>query len=197
MARAQATDFLQNFRFHVETIDRAGTGWNPIDYVRTSAGNGGNTAVDSRAGFQSCSLPDVSMDAVEYREGTYKYTKKFAGVPTISDVSLMRGVVVKDTVFYDWIIRAVSGAEYRADIQIKQFTRNNMVLPDGGGEPTYTTGENGIIPPNCARTYICHECLPTRAKPGADLDATSSEVAMAECDFALEWFEVKENEVGA
>ena len=197
MARAQATDFLQNFRFHVETIDRAGTGWNPIDYNRTSSGNGGNTGVDSVAGFQSCSLPDVSMDAVEYREGTYKYTKKFAGVPTISDVSLMRGVVVKDTAFYDWIIRAVSGAEYRADIQIKQFTRNNMVLPDGGGEAEWSVGENAIIPPKCARTYICHECLPTRAKPAGDLDATSSEVAMGECDFALEWFEVREDEVGA
>ena len=194
MARAQATDFLQNFRFHVETIAQAGLGWNPINYDRTGASN---TGVDSKAGFQSCSLPDVSMDAVEYREGTYKYTKKFAGVPTVSDVSLMRGVVVKDTAFYDWIIRAISGAEYRADIQIKQFTRNNMVLPEGAADPEYSVGENGKTPTRCARTYICHECVPTRGKPGADLDATSSEVAMAECDFALEWFEVKETEAGA
>jgi phage tail-like protein len=194
MARAQATDFLQNFRFHVETIATAGTGWNPINYDRTGENN---TGVDSKAGFQSCSLPDVSMDAVEYREGTYKYTKKFAGVPTVSDVSLMRGVVVKDTVFYDWIIRAVSGAEYRADIQIQQFTRNNMVLPEGAPDPQFSAGENSKIPARCARTYKCYECLPTRAKPGGDLDATSSEVAMGECDFALEWFEVVENEVGA
>jgi phage tail-like protein len=194
MARAQATDFLQNFRFHVETVDQAGTGWNPINYTRTGESN---TGVDSKAGFQSCSVPDVSMDAVEYREGTYKYTKKFAGVPTVSDVSLMRGVVVKDTAFYDWIIRAISGAEYRADIRIEQYTRNNMVLPEGAADPQYSVGENAKIPTRCARTYICHECLPTRGKPGADLDATSSEVAMAECDFALEWFEVKETEAGA
>lgn len=194
MARAQATDFLQNFRFHVETVDKAGSGWDPINYVRTGDNN---TGVDSKAGFQSCSLPDVSMDAVEYREGTYKYTKKFAGVPTISDVSLMRGVVVKDTVFYDWIIRAVSGAEYRADIVINQFTRNNMVLAEGAPDAAYSVGENGKIPTRCARSYKCYECLPTRAKPAGDLDATSSEVAMGECDFALEWFEVVETEAGA
>ena len=194
MARAQTTDFLQNFRFHVETFDKAGLGWEPINYLRTGDSN---TGIDSKAGFQSCSVPDVSMDAVEYREGTYKYTKKFAGVPTVSDVSLMRGVVLKDTVFYDWIIRAVSGAEYRADIVINQFTRNNMVLPEGASAPEYTAGENGKVPARCARSYRCHECLPTRAKPGADLDATSSEVAMAECDFALEWFEVVEVESGA
>ena len=195
MARAQATDFLQNFRFHVEATSVAGTGWQPINYTRTGDGN---TGVDSKAGFQSCSLPDVSMDAVEYREGTYKYTKKFAGVPTVSDVSLMRGVVVKDTTFYDWIIRAVSGAEYRADITIKQFTRNNMVLEEGSSTPNaVTAAEYGKIPTRCARTYVCHECLPTRAKPGGDLDATSSEVAMGECDFALEWFEVVETPEGA
>jgi len=194
MARAQSTDFLQNFRFHVSTIATAGDEtWEPIGVARPAGAAGsGNTAIGSVAGFQSCSLPDTSMDAVEYREGTYKYTKKFAGVPTISDVSLMRGVVVKDTVFYDWMVRAVSGGEYRADIQIQQFTRSNVLDPTGSGATVPVVTEYGGIPTVCARTYKCYECLPTRAKGGGDLDATSSEVSMGECDFALEYFEIVE-----
>lgn len=181
MARAQSTDFLQNFRFHVKSIAIAGTGWDPIGYLRPGEEN---TGIGSEAGFQSCSLPDTSMDAVEYREGTYKYTKKFAGLPTIGDVSLMRGVVKNDTVFYDWMVRAVGGAEYRADIAILQYARSNM-------RNTTTPAENSAVPSTAARTYKCYNCLPTRAKPAADFDATSSEVAMAECDFALEYYEVE------
>lgn len=193
MARAQATDFLQNFRFHVVTIKAAGEVlWEPIGYERTDEGTtGGNTAIKSEAGFQSCSLPDTSMDAVEYREGTYKYTKKFAGVPTIGDVSLMRGVVVKDLAFYNWMVRAVGGSEYRADIGIKQFTRKNVSDPGGTGSIA-TGAEYAEVPVDCARIYKCYECLPTRSKGGGDLDATSSEVSMGECDFALEYYEIVE-----
>jgi phage tail-like protein len=186
MARAQSTDFLQNFRFHVRTLATGGTptNWTPIDFNRPDSG--GTTGIPSAtgsAGFQSVSIPDTSIDAVEYREGTYKYTKKFAGVPTIGDVSLMRGVVPTDTVFYDWMIRAVAGGEYRADIEIMQFARGNMAN-------TTNPGENTAVPSEGARSYKCYECLPTRAKAAGDLDATSSEVAMAECDFALEYYTV-------
>jgi hypothetical protein len=104
----------------------------------------------------------------------------------------MRGVVVKDTVFYDWMVRAVSGGEYRADIQIQQFTRGNVLDPTGTGTTVPVATEYGGIPTVCARTYKCYECLPTRAKGGGDLDATSSEVSMGECDFALEYFEIVE-----
>ena len=189
MARAQSTDFLQNFRFHVRTLAVGGTDqlWRPIDYDRPiSGGTTGIPSTSGSAGFQSVSIPDTSIDAVEYREGTYKYTKKFAGVPTIGDVSLMRGVVPTDTVFYDWMIRAVAGGEYRADIEIMQFVRGNMAS-------TTSPGENAAIPADAARSYKCYECLPTRAKAAGDLDATSSEVAMAECDFALEYYTVISN----
>jgi len=160
--------------------------WRPIDYNRPNGLNGSNTGITNsqgNAGFQSVSIPDTSIDAVEYREGTYKYTKKFAGLPTIGDVSLMRGVVPTDTSFYDWMVRAVSGGEYRADIEILQFSRGNMANTD---QP----GENSAMPTTAARTYKCYNCLPTRAKAAGDLDATSSEVAMAECDFALEYYVV-------
>jgi phage tail-like protein len=180
MARANTADFLQNFRFHVSVVTGAGT-YNPLVYTDTTLEAG--LHVSGQAGFQSVSVPDITVEATEYREGTFKYTKKFPGPPTISDVSMMRGVTKNDTAFYRWAIDTVSGGQYRCDIEIKQFSRANM--------PAASEAELSVIPGTSARSYVCHECVVTRAKPAGDLDATSGEVAMAECDFALEWFEVK------
>lgn len=178
MARAASSDYLQNFRFHVSTVDTAMEA-DPIAYRGDAADSPG---VGGVAGFQSCSMPDITIEAAEYREGTFKYTKKFPGPPTISDVSLMRGVVKKDLAFYNWAVAVNSGGEYRATIKIDQFGR--------GPTAALSPAENPSISELAARTTICYECIPIRVKPGADLDATSGEVSMAECDFALEYFEV-------
>ena len=135
------------------------------------------------AGFQSVTIPDVSFEAAEYREGIYKYTKKFSGPATFSDVSLMRGVIATDTRFFDWGMRATQGDEYRADLEILHYHRDNY--PTGGGK-----SENVTLPDAPARRIKCHECIPIRAKPAADMDATTGEVSMAEMDVALEWFEI-------
>ena len=104
MARSQATDFLQSFRFHVKSLNRAGDFPDPLQF-------GSDAGINGEAGFQSVTLPELSTEAVEYREGTFKYTKKQPGVPTVSDVTMMRGVVKTDTDFYDWLIRGISGGE--------------------------------------------------------------------------------------
>lgn len=178
MARASSSDYLQNFRFHVSTVDTP----MPTDPIAFRGDAADSPGVGGVAGFQSCSLPEITIEASEYREGTFKYTKKFPGPPSISDVSLMRGVVRKDLAFYNWAVATNSGGEYRATIKIDQFGRG----PIGA----LTPAENATISDTPARTIICYECLPIRVKPGADLDATSGEIAMAECDFALEYFEV-------
>jgi phage tail-like protein len=185
MARANTADFLQNFRFHVSVITGAGNTFDPLSYADKVTETGLHVA--GQAGFQSVSVPDITVEATEYREGTFKYTKKFPGPPTISDVSMMRGVTRNDTAFYNWAVQTVSGGEYRVDIKISQFTRSNMAAPTN-------PAENAAIPEIASRTYICHECMVTRAKPAGDLDATSGEVAMAECDFSLEWFEVSQDD---
>jgi phage tail-like protein len=185
MARANTADFLQNFRFHVSVV--TGNGINPLGYADSDAETGLHVA--GQAGFQSVSVPDITVEATEYREGTFKYTKKFPGPPTISDVSMMRGVTKNDTAFYNWALNTISGQTYRCDIEIKQFSRANY--PQATGSlPNAAAAEYSATPGTSARSYVCHECVVTRAKPAGDLDATSGEVAMAECDFALEWFEV-------
>ena len=178
MARIQATDFLLSFRFQVSMTEFAKPGDIP-KYLSH------DRADDGQAGFQSVTLPEMTIEATEYREGTYKYTRKFPGPPTISEVSCMRGVVRKDTAFFDWCVAAISGSEYRATITIAQYTRDDLPAE-------FDVNEFSELPNNASREYICYECVPVRVKPAGDLDATSGEVSMAEVDFAPEYFAIVE-----
>lgn len=179
MARLQESDYLQGFRFHVQLFDSAEGMPNFLnDFTKTA------TTVGDEAGFNSCTLPELSVETVLYREGTYKFTKKFPGVPEYTDVSLMRGVVKTDTGFYDWVRAAGTGGEYRTGVSILHYQRADIDPETGFGE---------AIPDEAARKYNCFECVPVRGKPAADLEGNSGEVSMAEMDFALEWFEIEVN----
>lgn len=187
MARAQSADFLQNFRFHVEML-----GDNP-NYFTLDATDGIVDRPGGKAGFQSVTLPEVSAEATEYREGTFKYTRKFSGVATVTDVSLMRGVALNDSALFSWMMDAIGGGEHRRDISIKQYSRSEMFSPSGGNALLSDPNETDVIAgaeATATRSYNCFECIPTRCKPGADLDATSSEVAIQELDIALEYFTI-------
>jgi len=165
MARAETTDFFQSFRFHV----KAGPAFD------------GSVFLDPQAGFQSVSTPEYSLDNVEYREGLYKYTRKYPGVPSTNELSLARGVARKGTAFYDWVKTAIEGGEYRIDLDIRHFHR-----ADGPGFSTTSAS---------SRSYLCLECFPTRVKVAADLDSQTSDVSIEELDLVFEEFELQENDV--
>lgn len=170
MARPQESDFLQNFRFHARVTDGP-------DFL---AFDPGAVGVDGEAGFQSITIPEESYESSEYRKGIYKYTKKYPGIPTFSDCSMMRGIVATDTTFHDWAVATRGGAEYRADVLIEHHHRQDAPAD---------IGESIAAP--AARAYLLHESFCIRAKPGSDLDATSGEVSVAEVDISLEWFETQ------
>ena len=69
----------------------------------------GSNRPGGRAGFQSCTLPEVSAEATEYREGTFKYTRKFSGVASVTGVSLMRGLALNDSALFGWMMDAIGG----------------------------------------------------------------------------------------
>jgi phage tail-like protein len=163
MGRAQSTDPLHNFRFH----------------VRTSSGQGQFSSSEGEAGFQSVTVPEVSLEVTEYREGTYTYTRKYPGIPTVGEISMMRGVTKTDSSFFDWIQAAIRGGEYRTDMTIYHWHRDGKT--------------HGVLADlNAARKINCYEVFPSRVKVGGDLDATSSEVSIAEMEVAMEYFEVED-----
>mgnify|MGYP001819444169 CR=1 FL=1 len=175
MTRAAASDLMQSFRFHV-TANMDGS--DPLQPGQDRPDDFGNTGDIAQAGFQSATLPELTVEPVEYREGTMMWTQKYPGPPTVSDVSLMRGAAKKDTAFYDWVLASVNGEEYRADVTIWHYHRTDM-------GSAAQNAENDDY-----KQIVCYNCFGMRAKPSGDLDSTSGEVSLLECDFSLERFEV-------
>ena len=181
-SRPKAQDFLHNFRFHV---------------IVKGFGEGGNAQLGTdesgkvTAGFSSVTTPEASQDAVEYREGHFIYTQKFSGVPTISDISLMRGVALADGTFWNWMKDVLEGnAEYRADVSIYHLHRDAKPDASSLGDGQHNIKQDipadgpGVI------EYRLGQCFPIRHKVSSDLDATASEVSIQELDLAIEYFDV-------
>ncbi len=165
--RAAAEDLMQGFRFHVTASTSVGA--DPLAFTT-------DPAEGAQAGFQSVTIPEVTTEAAEYREGTSKWTQKYPGPPTVSDCTLMRGIAMTDTAFFDWIMAALDGREYRADVTIWHYQRAEMDQALAAGVST--------------RQYLCGNAFGIRAKPAGDFDSTSGEVSLAEVDFAMESLEV-------
>jgi len=170
MTRAAVDDLMQGFRFHV--IATKADESNPLEFARQGDFEGGG-----EAGFQSVTIPELTIEPVEYREGTFKWTQKYPGPPTVSDCTLMRGVAKADTTFYDWVKDSVDGDEYRANVVIYHYQRTEM------GSASQAEVSDDI------RRVACYNCVPTRAKPSGDFDSMSGEISLGEVDFAMESFE--------
>lgn len=170
-ARSVASDFLHSMRFQVTV----GDGF-------TLDGAGG-----AQAGFMTCSTPEATVEAVEYREGTYNYPRKYPGNTTVADISMSRGVALGDSSFWSWVSTVIHGeGEYRANLTIWQYNRSvlqkNVPTWSGGTAPTTVSG----------RSYTIYEAFPIRCKVAGDLDASSSDISVQEIDFAFEYFKVDE-----
>jgi phage tail-like protein len=157
MARAASTDPYLNYRFHV--ADPAGGNLDPV------------------AGFTSVSTPDISLDPAEYREGIFRWTRKFPGVQTVGELQMMKGTVRRESDFFNWILNVINGgvASYRTDLMVMEYHITDAFGIDGSP----------------SRVMRLRECFPTQAKPMADKDATGSEVAIQEITLAIEELEVE------
>jgi phage tail-like protein len=178
MAREVATDFIHSMRFQVNTTDGSRFGLAPPGRAE--------------AGFTAVTTPEATVEAVEYKEGTMIYTRKYPGNPTVSDITLSRGVARLDSSFWDWVRAVIEGSgEYRQDIDIKHFHRDTALVRD---VPTTGADANltNIDVETPARVYHVREAFPIRQKVAGDLDATASEISIMELDVSYEHFEVEE-----
>jgi phage tail-like protein len=157
MARAASTDPYLNYMFHV--VDPAGGNLDPV------------------AGFTTVSLPDVTIDVADYREGVMRWTQKFPGTQTVGELQLSKGTFRRDSDFFGWCLRVINGgvASYRTDLMVMEF---------------HITDEFGITG-SPSRIMLCREAFPTTVKPMADKDATASEVAIQELTITLEEVQVE------
>lgn len=174
-ARSQSTDPFSINRFHV--VDSEG-------FLNLAS---------PAAGFNLCTLPDMTIGMVEYQEGIYTYRRKYPGEVTFTPVTLSKGVVKTDSAFFEWVRACAENKSYRTNITIKHFHRDDVSDTFGGQF-------NNSTP---SREYQCFNCLPTRVKPGSDFDSLGAEISIEEIDFEIEFFrlfidgqEVQPREIG-
>lgn len=139
---------------------------------------GGN--LDPVAGFTSISMPDIAVEEAPYREGTFVYTQKLPGVPTVGDVQLMKGIFKRGSDFFDWVQKVIlGGQEYRTELLLQEY---------------HITDEFGITG-TPSRVTRLRECWGKQAKPTSDKDATSSNVSIQSLTISVEEFvpEIIEN----
>jgi len=162
-ARSQSTDFLSSHRFHVTD-------------------DGGVLTLSSpSAGFSQVSSPEINVSMVEYQEGIELYRRKFAGEVSFSSIVLSKGVTKADSSFYKWIRAAAENKNYRINLTIKQFSRDDV-----SGKINYTGTD---VKPS--KQWICYNCMPTRVKMGTDFDATSAEISIEEVEIEMEYFRLQ------
>lgn len=164
MARPVATDFYQNFRFHIIALDEAGKE-ELIKNINIVPGV-------PDAGFATSTIPELSIGIAEYRDGITTYTKKQPGIPSFTEITLTRGLMKRDTGLFKWAIKSLTGDEYRIDLAILQFHRTDATQPSDKRNPS--------------RRIIVRNAFPSRFRPGSDLDATSEDVTVQELDIAFE-----------
>lgn len=192
MARSMQADFLQNMRFHV-TATQAGGGPDPLQ----PGGLDGSGGRRPDAGFTAVTAPELNIESVVYREGTMIYERKQPGVPTMGgDITMSRGVARQDGAFYLIALNvAEGGGEYRSDLTILHYHRGLSVTGGGASAVNFTNIDVRTAIP--ARRYRLFNAFCMRFKVAADLDATSSDISVAETDWAFESFTVEEVPVPA
>lgn len=173
MARSSARDPLEKFRFLV-------------DWTST---NGSEVTARSRAGFHDIQMPKRSTSKISYREGNDPDINMIsAGLSTMEDISLSRGLVAlstqEDNEFYKWMSSVhkptagnpgVDGSreadaaaeEYRKDVTIRMLDRAGNVV----------------------RKWTLYNCFPVNFVPGSDLDASEDgEKSLEQLTLAYEDF---------
>jgi phage tail-like protein len=194
MTRAAASDPLHNFRFHAKADPITGgiPGTSGLDVLQPDpAGIGdvpGGEGEGTEAGFSAITTPEITVEPVEYREGIRVYTQKYPGLPSIADITLSRGVARGDTAFFNWVLAAIEGSEYRTAITIYHIQRPARTLDrdTSDGSPIFPLADDDY-----AKLYKLKQCIPGRIKIAADMDASTGDISIAELDVAFEHFDVE------
>jgi len=130
--------------------------------------------------FSNVTLPEVTLNVAEYKEGNQRYKRKFPGSPEFGDIDLQKGVFKKDSAIGDWILKAINGEEYRADLEILEYHHSD------------TENLEDFLTAKPSRRIRIFNAFPNRWKPGGDTDAQSDEVSLQEMTISCERFEVIE-----
>ena len=115
--------------------------------------------------FQEVSGLDVEAQPIEYRAGNNKVfsTIKMPGITKSSNITLKKGIFVKDNKFFDWVAKIKMNTVERVTVTIK--------LLDDNGDPTMV--------------WTLNNAWPTKIT-GTDMKSEGNEVAVEILEIAHE-----------
>lgn len=121
------------------------------------------------ASFQEVSGLDVEAQIIEYRHGDSKIfsNQKMPGLVKFSNITLKKGVLVKDNQFFDWYNTVKMNNVKRVPVTIK-------LLDEGG---------------NATMTWTLQNAWPTKIT-GTDLKSDGNEVAIETIEIAHEGLKI-------
>jgi|HubBroStandDraft_6_1064221.scaffolds.fasta_scaffold1019509_2 phage tail-like protein len=155
-ARSQSTDPFSMNKFHV--LDTQG-----ILNLSSPA-----------AGFNTCTSPELTLGIAEYQEGIEAYRRKYPGEPTVTPVTLTKGIVKTDTTFYQWVLAGAENQPYRTNLIIRHYHRDDVT-----GLVNYQTAIS-------TRELRLAQALPSRVKMGNDFDSTAADISIEDIDIEYE-----------
>lgn len=171
MARSEALDRLHIFRFALRDAGDPVVGGDVFDSGSGSDGGAATTApngLESGIGFASIGGGEMRAEPVEIKEGTWPFSHWVVDRASMSPIVLKRGILPIDSDFYNWFVACLFGFK---------FTRRNLILSllDRHQQPS--------------RSWLLHNCIPTRCSPWPELDAARSDIALAELEIQPEYVE--------
>lgn len=161
MARAVSSDLLNVFKFSLRDL-----GYGLVAAGGDVFGYGGGEA--GGIGFASVGALEMSGELQEIKEGTWSFPHYVMQRATCGRVRLTRGMVGKDSDFYNWFTTCLFG---------NLITRRNLLLSMNGRDN---------LP---QKSWILHQCIPAACTVWPELDAKSSEIAVAALEIQPEYIE--------
>ena len=164
-------DYLPNYRFHLLDVSFSGVPVFNVSY-----------------GFARVSMPEISIEMKEIKEGVLEYKHYSVLSATVSPITLERGAVVFNNDFEPWCRSTISGKpNQRRNFLLVQFSDTGVPLINGtdtGQGNAAAEIVNQFVPifdlfariP--ARAWMLYGCLPVSYKAGSDLDALGNEISI-------------------
>lgn len=179
MARSRALeDMMQSYPFWVFDASVFGTTF-PV--------------FDPALGFSGVSAPEISIEEQAIQPGNWEYKRRVVKTADVGVITMRRGARFYDSDFYKWITAAVRGDAYmRRTLVLVQFMGYRPARQLASLDPGFSGFGTGIAVDSLVerlpgRAWILHDAIPTRYRPGDDLDATSSAVSIQELDVHPEY----------
>jgi len=160
MRNLASEDYLQNFKYSVTVASPSW--WMP--YITSMS------SMEHDGGFNSINIPKLNIPKVRYREGAWGscVVHILSGVPDWDVATFSRGIILKDTFFYDFAMgSALHQNGMRADLLVAHM------------QPTVGFKTYGMI-----------DCSVSGFQPTSELSGTDNDISISSIDIKFEWLEI-------